>query len=400
MSATDEGHPAMRRTTTAVSALLAAAAVLSTAVPALAAPSSVAARPVAARDGLQRALDAAVAAGIPGAVAEVRDESGVWRGSSGVTALDGGRAARGDERFRAGSVTKSFVATVVLQLVAEGELGLDDDIERHLPGLVPDGGHITVRQLLNHTSGLADYFKVLLPDLKALPTLQKATYTPRELVALAVKAGEERKGPKPVPGRTWDYSNTNYVVLGLLVEKVTGRSLGSEITRRLIRPLHLTGTSFPDSARLTGRHLNGYERLGAAPGAGPFVDFTAFNPSTIWAAGTLISTTHDLNRFYRALLGGELLPQNLLREMRTMQPMGDDRPGRAYGLGLEENRNLCAADGPVVGHTGSVAGYNTFSVTTADGKRQITLALSTDFTKTPEADKAANRVLITALCRS
>ncbi|GAA2707825.1 MULTISPECIES: serine hydrolase domain-containing protein [Streptomyces] len=379
---------------TAVVAALLAGAVL----PQVAAAPADAATP--RTTALQQALDSTVAAGVPGAVIEVREGRKVWRGTSGVAELGSGRSVKVEagDRFRAGSVTKSFVATVVLQLVEEGKVRLDDPVERHLPGLVPPGAHgerVTVRQLLNHTSGLPDFLTdVLLQKPDAIRTLRTADYTPRELVALAVE-----KGWKFDPGAkgAWAYSNTNYVVLGLLVERLTGHSLGQELNRRIIHPLHLSGTSFPTTPQLPpGPHLNGYEWLDG-PTATP-TDLTEFSPAAIWSAGTLISTTHDLNTFFRALADGKLLPPRLMREMHTMQPMGPDRAGRSYGLGLEGTINYCGKDAPVWGHSGSVAGYNTFSFTTADGKRQVTLALNRNFTKTPEADAATQHVLSTALC--
>lgn len=379
------------RKATAVSVLVAAALLAPAGTPAVAAaPAS-----GADRTPLQQALDATVAAGVPGAVAEVRDERGVWRGSSGTADLDSGRTSHAGDRFRAGSVTKSFVATVVLQLVAEGKVGIDDDIEKQLPGVVPHGEHITVRQLLQHTSGLANYTDVLLKKPDPVRDAQKATYTPRQLIALV--AGQQNR---PAPGTTWEYSNTNYVVLGLLVEHVTGRSLRHEINHRLVQPLHLKGTSFPTIPTIPGAQLHGYEWLdGRGPGTPP-TDLTEFSPAAYWAAGTLISTTHDLNTFYKALFDGRLLPSHLLKEMRDMHPMNPERPHRFYGLGLESNGNTCPSDGPVVGHTGEVVGYQTFSLTSADGKRQVTLSVNTGLTLPDEAAAAATKVLSTALCHA
>ncbi|MFG2769587.1 serine hydrolase [Streptomyces sp. NPDC048350] len=159
-------------------------------------------------------------------------------------------------------------------------------------------------------------------------------------------------------------------------------------------------TSFPTTARLTGARLHGYEWLeGRGPGAVP-TDLTEFSPAAYWATGTLVSTTHDLNTFYEALLDGRLLPPRLPAEMRAMSPMNPGRPGRSYGLGLESNGNTCPSDGPVVGHTGEVVGYQTFSFTSADGRRQITLSVNTGLTMTGEAATAAMKVLSTALCRA
>ncbi|MFF4533270.1 serine hydrolase domain-containing protein [Streptomyces sp. NPDC001407] len=381
----------MRRRTAVVSVVLAAAALAPAAAPAYAA--APAARG-ADRAALQHALDAVVAEGVPGAIAEVRDAGGVWRGGSGVADLADGRRAQPGDRFRAGSVTKSFVATVVLQLVDEGKVKLDDPIGRHLPGLVPDtakGAPVTVRQLLGHTSGIANYTDVLRREPDPLRTLQHSHHTPRELVDMALK---EPRTFEPGEAGKWAYSNTNYVILGMLIEKRTGTTLDQAVTRRIIRPLHLTGTSMPTSERLSGPHLHGYEQF---PGEGAPTDYADFSPTAFWGPGNLVTTTADLNRFYRALAGGKLLPAHLWREMNTLHDT-DRGETRKYGLGLESNAAYCPGEKPAWGHTGSVPGYNTFSFTSADGKRQITLALSKDMTKTERADTAALKVLSTALC--
>ncbi|MFB7613424.1 serine hydrolase domain-containing protein [Kitasatospora sp. NPDC056181] len=386
----------MNRKSAALAALIAAAVLVPAAAPAVAAPlggSAVAqGRPAdraADRAALQQALDAAVAGGAPGAIAEIRDERGTWQGVSGYADLAGRQRPQASDRFRAGSVTKSFTSTVVLQLVAEGRIGLDDPIERHLPGLLPNGDHITVRRLLNHTAGLTDFIELLLADPGAVQAAQHTTYTPEQLIGLAVQ-----HGPKFAPGTSWGYSNTNYFVLGLLVEHTTGRSLSQEITRRILHPLHLRNTSLPGSDRLPGPQLHGYEWL-AGPGAAP-VDLTAFNPSVYWAAGGIVSTTSDLNRFYRALFGGELLPPEQLRAMQEMQQTDRD-DHRTYGLGLEA-RPACADGSRVVGHTGSVAGYTTFSFTSKDGRRQLTLAVNASVTLPAAAGDAMTRLVTTALC--
>ncbi|MFI6152837.1 serine hydrolase domain-containing protein [Kitasatospora sp. NPDC051170] len=375
-----------RRTARLATVLLAAASsLLPLSAPAFASPA--AAPGVTDRAALQKALDEVVADGVPGAVVEVRDARGVFRTGSGVADLASGRPAKPGERFRAGSVTKSFVSTVVLQLVDEGRLGLDDPIESELPGLVPNGEHITVRQLLGHTSGLYDFTDELRKRPDPIRGARTATYTPLELVAMSTA-----HGPLFAPGTSWSYSNTNYTVLGLLVERLTGRPLGEEIGRRILRPLHLTNTSYATTAQLTGPHLNGYEWLDG-PDAAP-TDLTVFNPAILWGSGAMISTTADLDRFYRALLGGDLLPAALLAQMRDGRTIGTD--GRAYGLGLE-SRTYCP-NTPAWGHTGSVPGYETFSFTTADGKRQVTLSLNRNLTATPQTDAAINRVLTAGLC--
>ncbi|MER5781181.1 serine hydrolase domain-containing protein [Streptomyces mobaraensis] len=402
-----------RRRTRTVTALL-AATLLASAAPALAAPtgrdgtagtggtgraSGTSGHGTPDRDDLRRALRAVVADGIPGAVAEVRDEHGVWRGAAGVEDLRSGRLPSPDDRFRAGSVTKSLVATVVLQLVAEGRVGLDDPVDRRLPGVIPAGRHgkqITVRQLLHHTSGLPNYTDALVKSIGGdLGKLRARHWTPRELIALALTQ------PSPFePGEKgqWGYSNTNYVVLGLLIERLTGHSLGHEIDRRVVRPLHLRNTSVPSDARLSGRHLHGYERF-PRPTA-PYTDITEYDPDVFRGPGNVVSNAHDLNTFYRALGEGRLLPARLNKEMRELTPDGGDRVGRSYGLGLEGTTNICADGTLMLGHTGSVPGYATFSFGTADGRRQVTLALGSDpdITKNDKAGADALRFLGAALC--
>ncbi|MFJ5810634.1 serine hydrolase domain-containing protein [Streptomyces sp. NPDC093093] len=391
----------MRRLTTTAALLLALGLAGSVIAPAVAAPTDPAPGPAAAAAGdldgaaLRRALDAVIAQGVPGAVAEVRQDGRVWRGASGVADLSG-RPARADDRFRAGSVTKTFVATVVLQLVAEGRIRLDDPIGRHLPGLIPagaDGAQVTVRQLLGHTSGIPNYTDVLRRQPDPIRALQHSAYTPHELVAMALR--EPWAFDPGAPGH-WQYSNTNYVVLGLLIERAGGHPLGREIERRIVRPLRLTDTLVPSGPDLPGRHLNGYEWLDG-PGAAP-TDLTGLSAGAFWGPGNMISTTADLNRFQQALSAGRLLPPRLLGEMRDVRDT--DRAGRSYGLGLEANTTVCGtAQGPVRGHSGSVPGYNTFSFASADGRRWITLAVNVDLTKTRGADEAIGRVLSTALCR-
>ncbi|MGK5641978.1 serine hydrolase domain-containing protein [Streptomyces sp. URMC 126] len=390
--------PQHRRRTTVLTALL-SASLLAPAAPALAAPAGAVGSGPADRAGLRRALRAVVADGIPGVVAEVRDEHGVWRDAAGVEDLKTGRRPSADDRFRAGSVTKSMVATVVLQLAAEKRVGLDDRVDRHLPGVIPadhHGGQITVRQLLHHTSGLPNYTDVLVRNIQGdFDKLRTGHRTPRDLIALALT---EKSRFTPGEKGKWEYSNTNYVVLGLLVERLTGHTLGQEIDRRLVRPLRLKNTSVPSGPRLTSRHLHGYERY-PRPTA-PYADITEYDANVFWGAGNVVSDTHDLNTFFRALADGRLLPAALDKEMRRLTPDGPDRPGRSYGLGLEGNTTLCRNGTLALGHTGSVPGYSTFSFGTADGRRQVTLALGSnpDITRNTKAGTDAFRFLSAALC--
>jgi D-alanyl-D-alanine carboxypeptidase len=362
-----------------------------TALAVIAAPAAAAAAPVAPgrpdRTGLQSRLDDMVAAGAVGALAEVRDEHGVWRGTSGAAALGTTRAVPLDGRFRAGSITKTFVATVALQLVAEGWLRLDDTVESWLPGVVPDGRRITVRQLLDHTSGLYDFQDTLrMPPAPEFLDYRWRTWTPAEQVAQAV-ANPATSEP---PGSAFAYSNTGYLLLGQIIEKATGRTYGTEIKRRIIRPLGLSGTSVPGtSPRIPGPHPHGYVPI-LQDGEMHLVDFTEMNPSLFGASGEIISTTRDLNRFFAALLAGRLLPAQLLAAMKT--------PGVAdarYGLGLAWWQDTsCGVR--VFGNDGDAVAYQSWSYTTEDGRRQVTVALTPNFRGDP--DDAVDAFLDQTFC--
>lgn len=266
------------------------------------------------------------------------------------------------DHFRAGSITKTFIATVVLQLAAERRLSLSDPVERHLPGLVrghvADGRALTLRALLTHTSGLADY----TADTKGLVPL-----TPAEAVRTALAL------PATPPGR-WSYSNTNYVVLGMVIERVTGRSYATETARRIITPLRLSGTSFPGTrTTLPAPHGRAYTSEGQ--------DVTALNPRVAGAAGELISTLADLDRFYAALLAGRLLPPAQLRQMLNTRAA----EGR-YGMGLYPQKLPCGAT--VWGHDGRIAGSYVRTAATRDGDRVLTFRVNTDEVADPDLERA------------
>ncbi|PZT76187.1 MULTISPECIES: serine hydrolase domain-containing protein [unclassified Streptomyces] len=266
-----------------------------------------------------------------------------------------GPGIRYADRFRAGSVTKSFVAAVVLQLAGEGRLRLTDPVERFLPGLVRghgnDGRRITLRALLDHTSGLYDY----TDDVTARP-----------LSALAAVRTATAHRPAAAPG-TYAYSNTDYALLGLVVGRVTGHDYATEI-RRLIDPLRLTGTSLPGSrTTLPAPHGRAYSRTGD----GRLTDVTELDPRIAGAAGELISTLFDLNRFYAALLGGRLLkPAQLAALLDTTATHG------VYGLGVYPERLSCGVT--VWGHNGRIAGSYVRTAATRDGRHTLTFRVDTD----------------------
>jgi D-alanyl-D-alanine carboxypeptidase len=343
--------------------------------------------PAGGAPALQRALDELVAAGAPGVIALVRDGDRTFRLSSGYGNLATKAPFRSSDRVRIASLTKSFVATVVLQLVGEGTLSLDDTVERWLPGLIPNGDAITVRELLNHTSGIYDSQtdpKVLAPYLNgnfthvtALHTLIQIAAAHRLLFA---------------PGSKWSYSNTNYYLLGMIVKAATGDSIGSELRRRIFEPLRLRHTTFPTSPRIAGPHAHGYFLLNKPP----LVDVTIFSPSLFSAAGAIVSTADDVARFYRALLSGRLLKPGLLKSMETIDRVTIDASGSGYGLGLSREGHLPCGD--AWGHDGDVPGYLTIAFNSKDGSRQIVVVINSD-SLTKRAHQALDKVLVTAYCR-
>ncbi|MFV2117692.1 serine hydrolase domain-containing protein [Streptomyces sp. Act-28] len=289
-----------------------------------------------------------VTAGRAPAAALLSETSGAPDTSGTARFETTGPAIGRPDHFRAGSVTKTFVATVVLQLAAEERLALDDPVALHAPGLLPPplDRRITLRHLLTHTSGLPDLTR---PTGPAVP--------PEGL-----RAALASRTPKPPGG--FAYSNTNYVVLGLIVEHVTGRSYADEARRRIITPLGLTGTAFPGArTTLPLPHGRGYDSAGR--------DVTALDPRTAGAAGELVSTLDDLNRFYAALLGGRLLPPTQLNALLDTS----STQGR-YGMGLIPTRLPCGVT--VWGHNGRIPGSYVRTAATADGRHVVTFRVNTD----------------------
>jgi D-alanyl-D-alanine carboxypeptidase len=325
-------------------------------------------------DAVQQVLDQAIAGGLPGISAEISTDGRTWFGTAGVADLTTGRARRPADRFRIGSTTKTFVATVVLQLVAERKLGLDDSVQRWLPGLVP-GNEVTIRELLGQTSGIFDY--------QGDATLQRQSvgteflvhrfdqYTPEQLVHIAMA------NPAPfAPGTSWGYSNTNYILLGLVVERITGHSLAQEIARRIVRPLGLTGTYLPTGTEIRGPHGEGYSKL-YLPDPTPIYDVTELSPSWSWAAGGLVSNVGDLTRFFGALLAGGLLPPAEQRAMFTTRPTIGWIQNSTYGLGVSSITLSC---GRVVwGMGGAISGSFSYSYGTRNGHTMLAINVNGDW---------------------
>ncbi|MFJ7078806.1 serine hydrolase domain-containing protein [Streptomyces sp. NPDC098781] len=347
---------------------------------------------------LQDGVNAIQKTGTVGVVARSTGPYGSRVATAGVADTTTGEAVRAGDRFRIASSTKTFVATALLQLVDEGRVSLDDTVEQWLPGVVSgngnDGSRITVRQLLNHTSGLFNYtadFPVI-NSVEGFQADRYTTWTPRQLVGIAM-----RHAPDFAPGTKWAYSNTNYTLAGMIIEKVTGRTWQQQVTQRIIRPLGLRHTLAPDTeARIPGRHLHGYSNFGES---GPTIDVTDFNPTAAGAAGAMISTTADLSRFFSALLGGRLLHPAQLAEMKTtvraaeLDPVW---PGARYGLGLMEIPLTCG--GVYYGHAGDLAGYTTRDGVSADGRRVVVVEATGDGAADLSTEQAQNGVIDRELC--
>ncbi|HVK25470.1 MAG TPA: serine hydrolase domain-containing protein, partial [Actinokineospora sp.] len=309
-------------------------------------------------DALQVALDKMAKTGGQGVQVRITKDGRTVVARSGTAELDRPRPVPLTGRFRVGSVTKMFTATVLLQLVGEGRVELDRPVSAYLPGLLPDGDRITVRMLLQHSSGLFNYTDALPMDPEGFEAIRFQHHSPLDLVALATS--------RPLdfpPGTVRAYSNTNYIVAGLVIEKVTGDSYEHAVERRIIRPLRLWATEVPgDRPDIAGPHAHGYSRVGGAP-----VDVSRLNPSVAWAAGAIVSSTADLDRFLAALMTGRLLPEAQLAEMLRTSPEG-------AGLGIFETPLPCG--GSLWGHDGQIPGYSAMAVSSRDGRTRVEMSVT------------------------
>ncbi|MFI1203898.1 serine hydrolase domain-containing protein [Streptomyces sp. NPDC020883] len=301
-----------------------------------------------------------------GAQLRVSGSAGRWYGTAGVADRASGRPIREHDAFRIGSITKVFVATVILQLAAEHRLVLDAPVQRHLPGLLPAAfPAISVTQLLNHTSGLPDETGDGVPDLSTPEAVVRHRYdrwTPEQLVS-QVSHGSMKFDP----GSKQEYRGINYVLLALLIERLTGRRYGEAITDRILSPLGLRQTSLPGrDPRIHGPHIHGYLRMTD----GRMVDITDYDQTSAWGEGEMISTIGDLERFQTALFSGMLLPRPILERMFTLPDgvrMVDGTPAR-FGAGLQ----TVTVNGITLwGKTGERYGYSSFMVATRDQRRRV-----------------------------
>ncbi|MFK0234946.1 serine hydrolase domain-containing protein [Streptomyces vinaceus] len=319
-------------------------------------------------EAVTQALKNTTAVGAPGAMVRITGSGAPLTSAVGVQDRTTGAAMDLNGRFRIGSVTKTFSSVVLLQLVDEDKISLDSPVNQYLPGLLPDD-RITVRHLMTHRSGLSDYtnamFDKTVPGFEAV---RNKVFTYQELVALSLR--EPRTAE---PGVSYQYSNTNFVVVGMLIEKATGHGVATEYEKRIIKPLKLKNTSYVHpSTQIKGAHLHGY--LHPDEAGAPLVDSTEQTVSWAQSAGAMISNAADLNTFMSALLGGKLLKPAMLDAMLTMTPT-DAANSRFYGLGLRRYDLSCGTS--VYGHTGTVQGFYTYAFATRDGKRSLAAVANT-----------------------
>lgn len=296
-------------------------------------------------------------------------EKGTYKVAKGVSDVKANKAMEIDDKFRIASVTKSFVGTVALQLVDEGKLRLDDNVGKYVPG-VPNGENITIRQLLNMTSGIYDYSG----DegfLHALASDITKKWTPQELVEISFS-----HEPYFPPGQGWHYSNTNTILVGMIIEEVTSNKLEDEIEKRIIERLGLENTSFPEGPEMPAPYAHGYQW---DEEKGNYEDITDVDPSYLWAAGAMTSNLEDLRVWVKALATGELISESMQKERLAFNDVvlpgttpSYENMSPEYGLAIEEY------DNEFLGHSGKTLGYNIQMYYLSSEKATLICMINTD----------------------
>ncbi|MFE1343095.1 serine hydrolase domain-containing protein [Streptomyces sp. NPDC058757] len=376
--------------------LLAAALLLGvTAGPATLSPAFAATAPAPGTE--VRAPDlSAVIAGLPradatAALVRVGGTEGTWAGSAGVRDLESGAPADPAARFRAGSVTKVFTAATVLRLAAEGRIDLDRTARSYLPDLIPRRyATVTVRQLLNHTHGIpaADLPGETVEEWYAH---RFDVHDPEDLVRSATAKPREFR-----PGTRQHYLNIGYTIAGLLVERVTGDSFEHAVERRILRPLGLRDTYLPGrEAEIRGAYNHGYQLMRLEDGTTGLRDASVWRATDGWAAGDLVSTTADLERFTRALFAGRVVRGPLLEEMFTLPEVADFSTGApaAYSAGLSMKR---LGGREVWGKTGGRWGYNAAIASTRRGERTLVYSVNSTDAKGQDAPPTVLALMVAA----
>ncbi|MCX5203888.1 beta-lactamase family protein [Streptomyces sp. NBC_00237] len=341
---------------------------------------------------LQAALAGLPNASTTAALVRVGGKGRAWQGSSGVHDLRSNRPANPNGRFRIGSVTKVFTAATVLRLAEEGRVSLDRPVRAYLPDLIPAAyGEVTVRQLLNHTHGIPS------PDstpggIEELYAHRFDLRDPRAMVADSTSKAKEKD--RKTPGTVQEYSNTGYTIAGLLIERVAGTSYEEAVARRVLRPLGLRDTYSPGrSPRIRGPYNHGYQVFPRPDGSTELRDVSAWTVTDTWAAGDLVSTTADLERFMKALFGGEVVRGPLLEEMFTVP----DIEGATMSAGLQKRE---AGNGLIVWlKTGGRWGYNAIIAAPRDLSRTLVYSVNSTDAKGEGMNPTAERVVRAAFSR-
>ncbi|MFF5974728.1 serine hydrolase domain-containing protein [Streptomyces sp. NPDC012769] len=335
-----------------------------------------------------------VIAGLPSADAtaalvRIGGTEGAWQGSSGVRDLESKDPADPSARFRAGSVTKVFTAATVLWLAAEGRIDLDRSARSYLPELIPGRyATVTVRQLLNHTHGIpaADFPGDTVEEWYAR---RFEVHRPEDIVRSATAKPREFR-----PGTRQHYLNIGYTIAGLIVERVTGDTFEHQVERRILRPLGLRDTYFPGTdPRIRGPYNHGYQTMRLDDGTTGLRDVSVWGTTDGWAAGDLISTTADLERFTRALFAGEVVRGPLLEEMFTLPKAVDFKSGgpAAYSVGLSMKK---LGGREVWGKTGGRWGYNAAIASTRHGERTLVYSVNSTDAKGQDMNKVALGIML------
>jgi D-alanyl-D-alanine carboxypeptidase len=371
-----------RRCSIVVAGLLAASCI------GLAAPTAPAAtRPLEVQRELERLVEAP--GGPPGAIATMFRDGHLTVLRAGRADVKRRRPPRPTDHMRIASVAKAFSGAVALNLVRAGDLGLEDTIAQRLAGVPAAWGAVTVRQMLNHTSGLPDY-------TQSKGFAKQAKNDPRGFVSPQKIIDWVRADPLEfAPGSRYEYSNTDNIVIGLIAEAVTAEPYGQRLEKVVFGPAHLRQTSFPTKVALPNPFIHGYV---VAPGEQPTDVSTFLSPSGAWASGAIVSTPGDLNAFIRSYLGLKFFSRAEQRQQMQWVPGGESSPpgpGRnSAGLALFRYQTKC---GTVYGHTGNFPGYVQWAAASANGSRAVTTSLNIP-APTGKLLAQLRRVQTTAVC--
>lgn len=306
---------------------------------------------------LQALLDKYVGSnGIPGIILALDTPQGRWMGASGQANMATGQAMTPSMQVRIASITKSFTATLVMKLIEEGRLSLDDTVERWLPGAIPAGSRITVRMLLNHTSGLTDH-----EEVQEFNEANLANPT-REWTATEVLTVSNGHGLESEPGEKYKYCNTGYFVLGMIIEKATNDTVENQMREKFFTPLGMSRTNITRDGMMSAPFAHGYAWL---PTTSEVIDNSDWNFSWDWTAGSCVTTGSDVLTWSKALFSGRVVNEETLRQMTT--PIA---PSTTYGFGLASTFNSIFGEN-MIGHNGANTGTHAVWFYLPDSNRTI-----------------------------